>query len=48
MIECFGISKQAFYKWLKSYEIKLNQEQILLELARKYRNQIGQRTGGFA
>ena len=46
MIECFGISKQAFYKRLKSYEIKLNQEQILLELVRKYRNQIGQRTGG--
>ena len=44
--ECFGISKQAFYKRLNSYEMKINQDKILIELVKDYRKEVGQRIGG--
>ena len=44
--ECFGISKQAFYKRLKSYEMKTNQDKILIKLVKDYRKKVGQRIGG--
>ena len=46
MIECFGISKQAFYKRLKAHARKEQQEQLLFEMVRDCRKQISQRTGG--
>ena len=46
MIGCFGISKQAFYKRLKSQQIRQNQEQILILLVQECREEIGQRLGG--
>lgn len=46
MIECFGITKQAFYKRLKSHRIKENNDQIVIQLIKGYRNEVGQRTGG--
>lgn len=46
MIECFGISKQAFYKRLKSYKIKVSKDQIVVQMIKNYRNEVGQRTGG--
>ena len=46
MIECFGITKQAFYKRLKSHRIKENNDQIVIQLIKDYRNEVGQRTGG--
>ncbi len=46
MIECFGITKQAFYKRLKSQRIKENNDQIVIQLIKGYRNEVGQRTGG--
>ncbi len=44
--ECFGISKQAFYKRLNSYKMKTNQDKILTNLVKEYRKKVGQRTGG--
>jgi len=44
--QCFGISKQAYYKRLKSYKNKELQHNQLLELVRDYRKLVGQRTGG--
>ena len=44
--QCFGISKQAYYKRLKSYKDKELQGNQLLELVRDYRKLVGQRTGG--
>ncbi|WP_418514219.1 IS3 family transposase [Corallibacter sp.] len=46
LIECFGISKQAFYKRLKSQQIKVNQDKILIQLVQDYRKLVGQKTGG--
>jgi len=46
LIECFGITKQAFYKRLKSHRIKENNDQIVIQLIKGYRNEVGQRTGG--
>lgn len=46
MIECFGISKQAFYKRLKSHKSKINNDQIVIQMIKDYRNEVGQRTGG--
>jgi len=46
LIGCFGISKQAFYKRLKSQQIRQNQEQILILLVQECREEIGQRLGG--
>ncbi|KFB01701.1 transposase, partial [Mangrovimonas yunxiaonensis] len=40
------MSKQAFYKRLKSYKNKQINEQILLQLVKQCRNKIGQQTGG--
>jgi len=37
LANCFGIYKQAFYKRLKIYEAKENQEQILKELVASLR-----------
>lgn len=44
--QCFGISKQAYYKRLKSYNIKEVQEAILIKLVKDLRKKIGQKTGG--
>lgn len=46
MIQCFGISKQAFYKRLKSHKNKENNDRIVVKLIKDYRNQFGLRTGG--
>ncbi|WP_452228252.1 IS3 family transposase [Lacinutrix sp. MEBiC02404] len=46
MIECFGISKQAFYKRLKSHKIKENRAQIVVKMVKDYRDEFGQKTGG--
>lgn len=46
MIQCFGISKQAFYKRLKSQRIKENNDQIVVQMIKNYRIKVGQRTGG--
>lgn len=46
MIECFGISKQAFYKRLKSYKTKVDNDQIVIQMIKDYRDEVGQRTGG--
>nr|WP_240614894.1 IS3 family transposase [Polaribacter filamentus] len=44
--ECFGISKQAFYKRLKAQENKqLNDEKIII-MIQDYRKVVAQRTGG--
>ncbi|MCG8187144.1 IS3 family transposase, partial [Tenacibaculum finnmarkense genomovar finnmarkense] len=45
LIQCFGISKQAFYKRLKSYQIKQNNELILTQLVKQCRDRIGQKLG---
>jgi transposase InsO family protein len=44
--QCFGISKQAYYKRLNSYNTKVIQEDILIAMVKKYRNKVGQRIGG--
>ena len=44
--ECFGISKQAFYKRLNSYEMTTNRDKILIKLVKNYRKKVGQRSGG--
>lgn len=44
--QCFGISKQAFYKRLNSCKVKTNQDEILIQLIRDYRKKVGQRIGG--
>jgi putative transposase len=46
LIQCFGISKQAFYKRLKSHRTKVNNDQIVIQMIKDYRNEVGQRTGG--
>ena len=46
MIQCFGISKQAFYKRLKSHRTKQYQEQTVVQLIRDYRREFGAKTGG--
>jgi len=46
LIQCFGISKQAFYKRLKTYRNKQNQEKVIVQLVRSYREEVGQRIGG--
>jgi len=43
---CFGISKQAYYKRLKSYNDNKLNEQTVLDMIKEYRNKVGQRTGG--
>ena len=43
---CFGISKQAYYKRLKSYKNNAINEQTILKMIQEYRNKVGQRTGG--
>ncbi|HEY9169201.1 MAG TPA: IS3 family transposase [Lutibacter sp.] len=40
------MSKQAFYKRLKSQQTKVIQEQILIQLVRDYRKLVSQKTGG--
>jgi transposase InsO family protein len=44
--ECFGISKQAFYKRLNSYKMTTNRDKILIKLVKDFRKNVGQRTGG--
>ncbi len=44
--QCFGISKQAYYKRLETYKIKEVQEEILIKLVKDLRKKIGQKTGG--
>ena len=46
MIECFGISKQAFYKRLQSHKSKMNNDKIIIQMIKDYRKEVGQRTGG--
>jgi transposase InsO family protein len=46
LIECFGISKQAFYKRLKAHTYKEQQEQLLFQMVQECRKQISQQTGG--
>jgi len=46
LIQCFGISKQAFYKRLKSHKIKENNDKIVVQLIKNYRNEVGQRIRG--
>ena len=46
MIECFGISKQAFYKRLQSHRSKVNNDKIIIQMIKDYRKEVGQRTGG--
>jgi len=46
LIQCFGISKQAFYKRLKSHKTKENNDQIVIQMIKNYRKEVGQRTGG--
>jgi len=44
--ECFGISKQAFYKRLNSYKMTTNRDEILIRLVKDFRKKVGQRSGG--
>jgi len=44
--QCFGISKQAYYKRLKSYQKKEFQEKQLIQLVKEKRKELGQKTGG--
>lgn len=46
MIGCFGISKQAFYKRLRSQRIKEQNEKILIQLVKRCRGEVGHFTGG--
>ena len=45
MIQCFGISKQAFYKRLKSHQTTQNNVRILIQMVLRCRSKIGQRLG---
>ncbi|QVY67496.1 IS3 family transposase [Polaribacter sp. Q13] len=44
--ECFGISKQAFYKRLKTQENKRLNDEKVIEMIQEYRKLVGMRTGG--
>ena len=46
LASCFGISKQALYKRLKSHQIKQNQEEQIIALILEHRKKAGQKTGG--
>ena len=46
MIECFGISKQAFYKRLRSHADKEHNDQIVVGMVKDYRHKFGLKTGG--
>ncbi|MDN3594205.1 IS3 family transposase [Zunongwangia endophytica] len=46
MIQCFGISKQAFYKRLRSQKTRQVQQQLIIRLIKEYRSKYGMRTGG--
>lgn len=46
MIQCFGVSKQAFYKRLKSHQTRQAEQQLIIQLIKEYRSQYGLRTGG--
>lgn len=46
MIECFGISKQAFYKRLRSHADKEQRDQIVVGMVKDYRHRFGLKTGG--
>ena len=44
--ECFGISKQAFYKRLNAIAVTHHNEKIIIDLVKQYRNRVGHKTGG--
>jgi len=44
--ECFGISKQAFYKRQNSYKESQNQDQKLIEMVNQERKRVNSKTGG--
>jgi len=44
--QCFGISKQAFYKRLNTYKTNTMQDKIMIKLVKDYRKKVGQRIGG--
>ncbi|MCK5831857.1 MAG: IS3 family transposase [Methylococcales bacterium] len=44
--QCFGISKQAFYKRLKTQENKQLNDEKLIVMVQDYRKKVGHRTGG--
>jgi putative transposase len=44
--QCFGISKQAFYKRCKSQEVKQINHKKLITMVQGYRKKVGMRTGG--
>lgn len=46
MIQCFGISKQAFYKRLRSLHAQNRKEHIVRKMVLEKRQEIGHRTGG--
>jgi len=46
LYECFGITKQAFYKRLKSIAKTKRNEQVIIDLVKHYRNRVGHQTGG--
>ena len=46
MIQCFGISKQAFYKRLRSLHAQRSHELLLRQMVLEKRKEIGHRTGG--
>ncbi|WP_298247972.1 IS3 family transposase [uncultured Christiangramia sp.] len=46
MIQCFGISKQAFYKRLRSLHTQNRTEHIVRKMVLEKRQEIGHRTGG--
>ena len=46
MIQCFGVSKQAFYKRLKSHQNRQTEQQVIIRPIKEYRSQYGLRTGG--
>jgi len=46
MHQCFGLSKQGFYKRFKSYKTKINQDKIVAKLVIEQRKITGARTGG--
>ncbi|TXD46695.1 IS3 family transposase [Polaribacter sp. IC066] len=44
--ECFGVSKQAFYKREKAKEIKAINDDKIIIMVKEYRKKVGARTGG--
>jgi putative transposase len=46
LIQCFGISKQAFYKRLRSLHAQNRKEHIVRKMVLEKRQEIGHRTGG--